>query len=68
MTFEGSTVSARREQSIAAALLEAGVAHVFCGMGVCFGCLVVVDGVPNVRACATQARDGLHIERQIRTT
>lgn len=24
---------------------------VFCGIGVCFDCLVVVNGVPDVRAC-----------------
>ncbi|MGZ3497851.1 MAG: (2Fe-2S)-binding protein [Vulcanimicrobiaceae bacterium] len=66
--FEGAALSAREGQSITAALLEAGIAQVFCGMGVCFGCLVVVDGMPNVRACVTEVRDGLRIERQIRAT
>jgi NADH dehydrogenase/NADH:ubiquinone oxidoreductase subunit G len=37
---------------------------VFCGIGVCFDCLVVVDGVPNTRACMTWVREGMHIERQ----
>ena len=37
---------------------------VFCGMGVCFDCLVVVDGVPNTRACMTWVRDGMRVERQ----
>jgi predicted molibdopterin-dependent oxidoreductase YjgC len=31
----------------------------FCGMGVCFDCLVTVDGVPNVRACMTPVRAGM---------
>ena len=37
---------------------------VFCGMGVCFDCLVVVDGVPNTRACMTPVADGMVIRRQ----
>jgi hypothetical protein len=32
---------------------------IFCGMGVCFDCLMVIDGVPNTRACMTWVRDGL---------
>jgi len=36
----------------------------FCGMGVCQDCLVTVDGVPNVRACMTPAREGLRVETQ----
>ena len=34
----------------------------FCGMGVCFDCLVTVDGQPNVRACMTPVRAGMTIE------
>jgi len=34
----------------------------FCGMGVCFDCLVTVDGQPNVRACMTPVRAGMVIE------
>lgn len=34
----------------------------FCGMGVCFDCLVKVDGRPNVRACMTLVRDGMIVE------
>jgi hypothetical protein len=37
---------------------------VFCGMGVCFDCLVVVDGVPNTRACMTWVSEGMQIARQ----
>lgn len=31
---------------------------VFCGIGVCFDCLVEVNGVQDVRACQRKARDG----------
>lgn len=37
---------------------------VFCGMGVCFDCLVVVDGVPNMRACMTFVTEGMDVRRQ----
>ena len=37
---------------------------VFCGMGVCYDCLVVVDGVPNTRACMTPVRADMRIDRQ----
>ena len=35
----------------------------FCGMGVCFDCLVTVDGRRDVRACVTPVRDGMRVER-----
>jgi D-hydroxyproline dehydrogenase subunit gamma len=73
-TYEGETVEATAGTSVASALLEAGFLScreapdgprgVFCGMGVCFDCLVVVDGVPNTRACMTWVRDGMDIARQ----
>lgn len=31
---------------------------VFCGIGACFDCLVVVNGVPDVRACRRTLADG----------
>jgi predicted molibdopterin-dependent oxidoreductase YjgC len=33
-------------------------------MGTCFDCLVVVDGVPNTRACMTWVSDGMRVSRQ----
>ena len=36
----------------------------YCMMGVCFDCLVEVDGVPSRQACLTQARDGMVVRRQ----
>lgn len=35
---------------------------VFCGMGLCFDCLVTVDGRPDVRACMTIVAVGMRIE------
>ena len=34
----------------------------FCGMGVCFECLVRVDG-ELVRACVVRVREGMQVER-----
>ena len=38
---------------------------VFCGMGVCFDCLVVIDGEPSRRACVTFVTEGMRVETQI---
>lgn len=32
-----------------------------CGMGVCFECRVRIDGVAQLRACMTPARDGMQV-------
>ena len=36
----------------------------FCGMGVCFDCLVTIDGAFNVRACLEPVRAGMKIALQ----
>jgi NADPH-dependent 2,4-dienoyl-CoA reductase/sulfur reductase-like enzyme len=36
----------------------------FCGMGVCAECTVVVDGVPGALACLTPVRDGMTVDVQ----
>jgi len=75
IVLDGRPLTAYLGESVAAALLAEGIAAtrttrsgeprgVFCGMGVCFDCLVVVDGVPNVRACTTWVREGLRVELQ----
>ncbi len=70
---DGERVAARPGMTVAAALLAAGrrtlrrtaqgaPRGLFCGMGVCFDCLVTVDGAPNVRACVTQVAPGMRVE------
>ena len=34
----------------------------FCGMGVCYECLVTIDSKPQHRACATEVYDGMRVE------
>jgi succinate dehydrogenase/fumarate reductase-like Fe-S protein len=36
----------------------------FCGIGVCFGCVAEINGVPEVRACRHALRDGDEIRTQ----
>ncbi len=69
----GQPVPARHGQTVAAALLAAGrrvfritaqgqPRGLFCGMGVCFDCLVTVDGLTGQRACLTPVRPGMQIQ------
>ncbi len=63
-------------ESIAAALHASGIKVLhhshkngnprgfFCAIGNCSSCLVVVDGVANVRACTEKLRAGMRISRQ----
>jgi hypothetical protein len=75
INLDGESVAAFEGESVAAVMMvENKVAMrtttenqprgVFCGMGVCFDCLVVVDGVPNTRACMTWVKEGMQIKTQ----
>ena len=75
-TLDGRTMEAFPGETVAAALLAAGVRTlrkteksgaprgVFCGMGICFDCLIVVDGRPHLRACLTQVKPGMAVTTQ----
>lgn len=43
---------------------EARPRGIFCGIGVCFDCLVTVDGAANQRACQVLATDDLDVRTQ----
>ena len=75
MTLDGDPVSARFDDTVAAAVLaHSGEASrqsangapgtAFCMMGVCFDCLVEVDGRPNCQGCMITVRDGMALRRQ----
>ena len=36
----------------------------FCMMGVCYDCLMVIDGKANQRACATYVKNGMQVQTQ----
>ena len=75
--FDDIAVPARTGDSIAVALLAAGITATrttpvsgaprgpYCMMGACFECLAMVDDRPNVQTCMMPARDGMRIRRQI---
>lgn len=71
ITVDGETIPAYEGESVAAAMLASGrrtFRHdhsgqprgVFCGMGVCFECSVMV-GRERVRACIVPVRDGMQV-------
>lgn len=76
VTFDGREIPALPGQTVAAALWSAGITAwrttrrggeprgVFCGIGVCFDCLVEVNGRPNQRACLVPAAPGDEIRTQ----
>ncbi|MEI2417644.1 (2Fe-2S)-binding protein [Orrella sp. JC864] len=76
VTVDGGEVRCREGDSVAAALLASGhfdcrdtvVQGVprgpFCMMGVCYDCLVTIDGIANRQACMTPVHAGMRIERQ----
>jgi predicted molibdopterin-dependent oxidoreductase YjgC len=74
--IDGRPVSAEAGESVAAVLLRqseswnrtAPVSQSprapYCMMGVCFECLVDVDGQGSVQGCLTPVRDGMRVTRQ----
>lgn len=76
VTVDGVPHPARPGQTVAALLLAAGQVSwrdtrtggkprgLFCGIGVCFDCLVVVNRIPDVRACQRILTDGDEIHTQ----
>ena len=74
--FNGEPVQAYEGETIATALLASGhwvfqitdkkndSRGVYCNIGVCHSCLVIVDGERNVRACQTPVSPGCRVERQ----
>lgn len=77
--LDGSPLRVRPGQSLAAALLTAGhrswrtslrgpgpgrARGVFCGIGVCFDCLVTVNGQPDLRACLVVPAAGDQVRTQ----
>ena len=76
MTFDGREVRAREGDSVASALLAAGITVTratpvsaaprgpWCMMGACFECVAIVDGQRGTRTCMTPAREGMRVDIQ----
>lgn len=77
VTVNGAELQCRQGDSVAAALFAGGVAACrdtavnevprgpYCMMGVCYDCLVTIDGQANQQGCMTAVREGMKIERQL---
>ena len=74
--FNGRQFQAYEGDTIASALYAAGVRifsrsfkyhrsrGLLCVAGACPNCMMSVDGVPNVRACATRVEEGMRVRHQ----
>jgi len=70
ITVDGRPVQCRAGETIAAALMQTGLdawrttrragtpRGLFCGIGICFDCLVSINGARPVRACLATGRAG----------
>ncbi|HMR49427.1 MAG TPA: (2Fe-2S)-binding protein [Arachnia sp.] len=74
-TLDGEPIEALEGQTIAGAVLASGRTAwrsttagehrgVFCGIGVCFDCIVTVSEARDVRACLRRVRDGDQVRTQ----
>jgi sarcosine oxidase subunit alpha len=73
---DGRHIEAREGDSVAAALLAAGIVQArrtpvgnaprgpYCMMGVCFDCLMEIDGVGSRQACLVPVREGMQVRTQ----
>ena len=76
VTLNGRPLQVPMGSSVAAALLAAGVKRFrnspvsgearapYCMMGVCFECLLEIDGVPNRQGCLVPLQAGMAIRTQ----
>ena len=75
-TLDGRAVEGAEGDTVAAVLLALGRTACretavsgaprgpYCMMGVCFDCLVVIDGVGNRQGCLVPLREGMAVETQ----
>lgn len=76
ITVDDKTIQAYEGEPILAAILNAGIKinrytvkrneprGLFCGIGQCTDCAMIVDGNPNVRTCITPVKAGMVIKTQ----
>ncbi len=77
IVVNGEKIPAYPGETIAAALLAAGKRTcrltktrkeprgIYCGMGICMGCSMVVNGKPNTLVCQTVATPNCQVQTQI---
>jgi predicted molibdopterin-dependent oxidoreductase YjgC len=77
ITVDGKAIKAIQGEPLASALIAAGIMTFrrtrirkeprgyFCGIGLCTDCMMMVDGIPNVRTCITPVKEGMTVETQV---
>lgn len=77
LTLDGQPIAARAGETVAAALLRAGISRFrttpvsgaprlpFCMIGHCFDCLIQIDGLGSRQACLTTVQDGMRLRTQL---
>src|SRR5690349_8029838 len=77
LKVDGKPIRARAGDTVAGAMLAAGVDYFrttpvtesprapYCLMGVCFDCLVTIDGVGSRQACLVPVHEGMAVETQL---
>lgn len=73
---DGVPIQALEGEPVAAALMNAGIRSfrltekrkekrgIFCAIGRCTDCMMIVDGIPNTRTCVTRVHDGMRVRTQ----
>ncbi len=76
ISVDGKMIKAYEGEPILAALIANGIKinrytvkkheprGLFCGIGQCTDCAMIVDGQPNVRTCITPVKAGMVIQTQ----
>ena len=67
--FEGESVAAallaaKRPRTLRVTTRRGEARGFYCGIGLCFDCVMTIDGQPGVRACQTEVRPGMRIGSQ----
>ena len=78
VTIEGKEITAFQGDTVATVMLVAGFNYFritpisgkqrapYCMMGICFDCLVEINGTPNRRACRVLVQEGMRVQIQKR--
>lgn len=79
VNVEGEDIQVPAGETVATAVLVSNLGYTrttavsgarrapLCMMGVCFECVMEIDGIPNRQACQVQVVDGMCIRRQYGT-
>jgi len=73
---DGKEILANEGEMVAAALMANGIRihrytvknkeprGIYCGIGQCTDCVMIVNGKPNIRTCVTPVKEGMKVETQ----